>query len=64
MLTHENSQNGTLTAAQIDDLARYTMISVQGLWFYARLTDDVAVLRAYSDNLVTSLEARLRGASH
>ncbi|WP_339760308.1 TetR/AcrR family transcriptional regulator [uncultured Sulfitobacter sp.] len=64
VLTRENSQNETLTAAQIDDLARYTMISVQGLWSYARLTGDVAVLRAYSDNLVTSLEARLRGASH
>ncbi|WP_372802959.1 hypothetical protein [Paracoccus seriniphilus] len=64
VLTHENGTDGPLTASEIDDLARYTMISVQGLWSYSRLTDDAQVLRAYSDRLVESLEARLRGAAH
>ncbi|WP_417808118.1 TetR/AcrR family transcriptional regulator [Thioclava sp.] len=64
VLVHENGPNGPLSADEIDDLARYTMISVQGLWSYARLTDDVAALRAYSETLVASLKASLRGALH
>lgn len=63
-LTKENGQHGPLSQSEIDDLARYTMISVQGLWSYSRLTDDVAVLRSCSDTLMESLRARLRRARH
>lgn len=61
VLTHENGHLGLLTQAQIDDLARYTMISVQGIWSYSRLTEDVAELRAASDVLITVLKGRLHG---
>ncbi|MCL6285008.1 TetR/AcrR family transcriptional regulator [Ruegeria sp. 2012CJ41-6] len=62
-LAHENGADGPLSAADLDDLARYTMISAQGLWSYSRLTDDVAILRCYTDTLLASLKARLRGVS-
>lgn len=63
VLTRENGPDGPLSAEEIDDLARYAMISVQGMWSYSRLTDDVAMLRACSETLVASLEARLRGGT-
>jgi len=59
-LIHENAKAGLLSDAEIDDLARYTMISVQGLWCYSRLTGDVAELRAYLDTLMAFLKDRLR----
>ncbi|WP_245851695.1 TetR/AcrR family transcriptional regulator [Monaibacterium marinum] len=61
-LTNENGPRGPLTQPEIDDLARYTMISVQGLWSYSRLTNDATVLRAYSDTLIAVLKSRLRGS--
>jgi len=64
VLTHENSGHGLLSQDQIGDLARYTMISVQGIWSYSRLTEDPAELRAVSDMLITILKTRLRGAPH
>lgn len=63
VLSHENGRLGLLTQAQIDDLARYTMISVQGIWSYSRLTENAAELRAASDVLIIVLKSRLRGVS-
>lgn len=62
-LAHENGPQGRLSEAEIADLARYTMISVQGIWSYSRLTQDISELRAASDMLVTVLKARLRGSA-
>lgn len=64
VLSNENGPHGRLSQSEIDDLARYTMISVQGLWSYSRLTEDVAVLRMYSDTFLGSLKGRMRGVSH
>jgi TetR/AcrR family transcriptional repressor of nem operon len=62
VLAHENGDHGPLSDADIAELARYTTISVQGIWSYSRLTGDVAELRAASDMLIAVLKARLRGA--
>ncbi|WP_233487529.1 TetR/AcrR family transcriptional regulator [Thalassovita gelatinovora] len=62
VLTHESDDHGLLTPAEIGELARYTMISVQGIWSYSRLTEDVAELRAASDMLIRVLKSQLRGA--
>lgn len=62
VLNHENGGHGLLSQDEIGDLARYTMISVQGIWSYSRLTEDPAELRATSDMLFTILKTRLRGA--
>ncbi|MFA3917750.1 TetR/AcrR family transcriptional regulator [Ruegeria hyattellae] len=62
-LAHENGPDGSLNATDLDDLARYTMISAQGLWSYSRLTDDATILRRYTDTLMASLKARLCGVS-
>ena len=64
VLTRKNGPDGPLPAAEINDLAHYAMISMQGLWSYSRLTDDAAVLRAHPDTLVASLAARLRRGPH
>lgn len=58
-LVHENRAVGLLSDAEIDDLARYTMISVQGLWSYSRLTKDISELRAYSATLLAFLRRHL-----
>ena len=63
-LAHENGATGPLTNQEINDLARYTMVSVQGLWSYSRLTDDVSELRSYSDTLLAFLRDRLQGSIH
>ncbi|MEX0349960.1 MAG: TetR/AcrR family transcriptional regulator [Paracoccaceae bacterium] len=60
-LAHDNQANRVLSDTELDDLARFTMISVQGLWSYSRLTDDAATLRRYADTLIATLEQRLRG---
>ncbi|MCJ7871166.1 TetR/AcrR family transcriptional regulator [Phaeobacter sp. J2-8] len=62
VLTYENGDDGPLSVSEIAALARYTMLSVQGIWSYSRLTGDVAELRAASDMLIAVLKARLRGA--
>ncbi len=58
-LTSENSVEQRLSEAEIDDLANYVMISVQGLWTYSRLTQDSSVLRQYIETLIAVLESRL-----
>nr|WP_088922122.1 TetR/AcrR family transcriptional regulator [Granulosicoccus antarcticus] len=60
-LTNENRQDRRLSKTEIDDLASYAMISVQGLWSYSRLTQDSAVLRQYTETLIVVLEMRLHG---
>ncbi len=62
VLNHENGEHGLLPQDEIGDLARYTMISVQGIGSYSRLTEDSAELRAASDMLITVLKTRLRGS--
>lgn len=62
-LKNENGPHGPLTQPEITDLAHFTMISVQGLWSYSRLTDDIAELRACSETLITVLKTRLHGPS-
>ena len=62
VLAHENGDHGPLGDAEIEELARYTTITVQGIWSYSRLTEDVAELRTASDTLIAVLKARFRGA--
>ncbi|MGR3712892.1 MAG: TetR/AcrR family transcriptional regulator [Shimia sp.] len=62
VLMNENACDNRLSQAEIDDLARYAMISVQGLWSYSRLTDDAKDLHAYCDTLLSVLDAKLHGA--
>lgn len=62
VLAHENGDHGPLGDAEIEELARYTTITVQGIWSYSRLTEDVAELRTASDMLIAFLKARFRGA--
>lgn len=63
VLARENGPDGALSAAELDDLAHFTMISAQGLWSYSRLTDDAAILHRYAETLIASIETRLRGAA-
>lgn len=62
VLAHENGDHGPLGDAEIEELARYTTITVQGISSYSRLTEDVAELRTASDMLIAVLKARFRGA--
>lgn len=63
VLVHENSFREELSPHELDALAHYTMISVQGLWSYSRLTDDVTVLRQYSKTLVSHLQSQIHGTN-
>lgn len=63
-LAYENKLSKLLTQPEIDDLANYVTISVQGLWSYSQLTEDESVLRHYSDTLIAFLELRMHGAAH
>ncbi|NKB64092.1 MAG: TetR family transcriptional regulator [Gammaproteobacteria bacterium] len=60
-LSYENSSNNRLTEADVEGLASYVTISVQGLWSYSRLVQDSSVLRQYCDMLLAYLESHLRG---
>ena len=62
-LSHENAALGRLNEAEIDALARFTMVSVQGLWSYSRSTDDSGAMHQLSNTLLECLEARVRGRS-
>ncbi len=61
VLTHENAKQGLLSADQIADLARHTMISVQGLWLYARQDADPTVLRRQAAMITAHLRQCLAG---
>lgn len=63
VFTHENQSTGTLSAADIDNLAYFTMISVQGLWSYSRATTDAKLLRQYTETLMSILQVRIRGTA-
>lgn len=60
-IRHDNASRGRLSDAEIDHLAQYTMISVQGMWAFSRQTEDVALLRGYANTLITFLEAKVQG---
>lgn len=59
VLTYENAKHGTLRVDQIADLAQHTMIAVQGLWAYARLESDPAVLRRQAAVITAHLQRSL-----
>lgn len=61
VLSRENASQGHLSKTEIDDLANFTMISVQGLWAYSRSVSDVRPLRQYCDQLIAALKTRLHG---
>ncbi|MEP4039359.1 TetR/AcrR family transcriptional regulator [Pseudophaeobacter sp.] len=58
-LSHENQKHQRLDEAQIDALARFTLISVQGLWAQSRGSKDSAPLRQYCETLLALLANRL-----
>ncbi|MEM7441799.1 MAG: TetR/AcrR family transcriptional regulator [Pseudomonadota bacterium] len=59
-LSQESDRGGRLTKAEIDELASFAMISVQGMWSYSRSTTDADVLQKFSNDLITYLEERCR----
>lgn len=63
VLTFENRSFGRLGTAEIEALADFTLISVQGMWSRSRTISDAGVLRQYTDTLMMFLEARVRGTS-
>ncbi len=63
VFSRENQASGTLSNADIDDLADFTMISVQGLWSYSRATTDAKLLRQYAETLMSLLVARVHGGT-
>ncbi len=60
-LRNENAELGRLSNDEIDALARFTMIAVQGLWSYSRSTDDSSAMHQLTNTLFECLEARVRG---
>lgn len=63
VLTRENQSTGRLSEADIDALADFTLISIQGMWSRSREVSDAGSLRQYTDTLMMFLEARVRGTS-
>ena len=59
VFANENGDHGQLTEAELDELANYTMITVQGIWSYSRLTDNATELRSMADMLIKILKSRL-----
>lgn len=51
-----------LTRVELEALASFTLISIQGLWSFSRTTKDVAPLRQYSDTLLALLHNRLHNS--
>ena len=58
-LWHENQKQQRLDEAEIEALARFTLISIQGLWAQARGSSDSAPLRQYCETLLALLSSRL-----
>lgn len=60
-LRNENAELGRLSDGEIDALARFAMVSVQGLWSFSRSTDDSGAMHQLTNTLLACLEARVRG---
>ncbi len=58
-LARENKKLQRLEDCEVEDLARFTLISIQGLWSQSRGTKDTAALRQYCDTLLDLLATRL-----
>ncbi|MGR3622089.1 TetR/AcrR family transcriptional regulator [Pseudophaeobacter sp.] len=58
-LARENKKLQRLEDGEVEDLARFTLISIQGLWSQSRGTKDTAALRQYCDTLLDLLATRL-----
>lgn len=58
-LAQENQTLKQLNETELGALARFTFISVQGLWLQARGTQDIAALRQYCDTLIDLVATRL-----
>jgi len=58
-LWHENQRHQRLTEVEIDALARFTLISVQGLWAQSRGSSDSTPLRQYCETLLSLVANRL-----
>lgn len=58
-LSNENRKYGLLDAEEVDALAQFTVISIQGLWAQSRGSQDTAPLRQYCETLLSLLSSRL-----
>lgn len=58
-LSNENRKYGQLDTEEIDALAQFTVISIQGLWAQSRGSRDTAPLRQYCETLLSLLSSRL-----
>ena len=58
-LRQENQKHQKLDEAEIEALARFTLISIQGLWAQSRGSSDSAALRQYSETLLSLLASRM-----
>lgn len=58
-LTNENRNRNQLSDAEIEALAQFTLISIQGLWSQARGSRDTAALKRHCDTLLELLASRL-----
>lgn len=61
-LSHENAVSRRMSDGEVDALASFTMVSVQGLWSFSRSTNDSNNLHQLTNTLLACLEARVRGA--
>jgi TetR/AcrR family transcriptional repressor of nem operon len=59
VLRLENQAKGKLTETEIDALASFAMISVQGLWGYMRNKAEPEIIRQHSDTLMEMLRSRV-----
>ncbi len=58
-LWQENQKHQKLDEAEIEALARFTLISIQGLWAQSRGSRDIEALRQYCETLLELLANRL-----
>lgn len=58
-LVHENQRYHHLSDTEVEALAQFTLISIQGLWSQARGSTDTVALRRHCDTLVELLASRL-----
>lgn len=58
-LWQENQKHHKLDEAEIEALARFTLISIQGLWAQSRGSRDIEALRQYCETLLSLLANQL-----
>ena len=59
VLTQENKAKQNLSKGEIEALAEFAMISVQGLWSFMRNKTDPDIIRQHSETLLSILRARV-----